>query len=166
MQPFKAEKPTSNIPIIMATVRGEEGERLRGFEEGADDYLVKPFAMKELVARIKAVLKRTVPAQMIKQLTVGNISINASTRRVESHDVEIELGLTEFKLLQYLMQRHGRVFSREQLLDNVWVRDVYVGERTVDVHIGRLRKSPNVNQDHVDPIRTIRSAGYNFKTNQ
>ncbi|MGL1922639.1 MAG: phosphate regulon transcriptional regulator PhoB [Hyphomicrobiales bacterium] len=159
---LRLKSETRNLPIIMATARGEEEERLRGFDVGADDFLVKPFAMKELMARIKAVLKRTAPDQMTEQLLVGNILLDVGTRRVTRGDVEIDLGPTEFKLLQYLMQRKGRVFSREQLLDNVWGQDVYVDERTVDVHIGRLRKALKLNPDDHDPIRTIRGAGYSF----
>lgn len=164
---LRLRSETRNIPIIMATARGEEEERLRGFDVGADDYLVKPFAMKELLARVKAVLKRSAPDQMTDKLLVGDITLDASTRRVTrtddaDKDVEIELGPTEFKLLQYLMQRKGRVFSREQLLDNVWGHDVYVDERTVDVHIGRLRKALKADNKLSDPIRTIRGAGYSF----
>lgn len=160
---LRANKQTRNIPIIMTTARGEEQERLRGFEEGADDYMVKPFAMKELVARVKAVLKRTAPNQMSDRLIIGDIILDAASRRVSRNDIEVELGPTEFKLLQYLMQRQGRVFSREQLLDNVWGHDVYVDERTVDVHIGRLRKSLKVSDKLKNPIRTVRGAGYSFQ---
>lgn len=169
---LRLRSQTRNIPIIMATARGEEDEKLRGFDVGADDYLVKPFAMKELMARVKAVLKRSAPDQMSDKLISGDIVLDASTRRVTRNmadaenkpdmGVEVDLGPTEFKLLQYLMQRKGRVFSREQLLDNVWGHDVYVDERTVDVHIGRLRKALKGKQGFVDPIRTIRGAGYSF----
>ena len=162
---LRKNKQTQNIPIIMATARGEEEERLRGFEEGADDYMVKPFAMKELVARVKAVLKRTAPSQMAEQLMVGDITLNAATHKVERGTININLGPTEFKLLHYFMQRQGRVLSREQLLDNVWGREVYIYERTVDVHIGRLRKSLKVNADLPNPISTIRGAGYRFELN-
>lgn len=161
---------TRNIPIIMATARGAEEEKLRGFETGADDYLVKPFAMKELLARVKAVLKRTAPNQMADELQIGDIVLNIAQQRVSRGGVDIDLGPTEFKLLQYLMQRTGRVFSREQLLNNVWGHDVYVDERTVDVHIGRLRKAlkrsvkPRDKSTATarDPIRTVRGAGYSF----
>ncbi|MBL1240651.1 MAG: phosphate regulon transcriptional regulator PhoB [OCS116 cluster bacterium] len=170
---LRLRSQTRNIPIIMATARGEEQEKLRGFDVGADDYLVKPFAMKELMARVKAVLKRSAPDQMSDKLVSGDITLDASTRRVTRNisddksdlngdSVEVDLGPTEFKLLQYLMQRKGRVFSREQLLDNVWGHDVYVDERTVDVHIGRLRKALKGKQGFSDPIRTIRGAGYSF----
>lgn len=157
---------TRNIPIIMATARGAEEEKLRGFETGADDYLVKPFAMKELLARVKAVLKRTAPNQVADEIHIGDLVLNIAKQRVTRGVNDVELGPTEFKLLQYLMQRTGRVFSREQLLDNVWGHDVYVDERTVDVHIGRLRKAlkgKNKGQTKLrDPIRTVRGAGYSF----
>lgn len=159
---LRTNKNTRNVPIIMITARGEEEERLRGFEVGADDYMVKPFAMKELIARMKAVLKRAVPAQMQDQLVIGDLMLDADVRRVVRNGIDVELGPTEFKLLQYLMQRKGRVFSREQLLDNVWGHDVYVDERTVDVHIGRLRKSLKVEEGLENPIRTVRGVGYSF----
>lgn len=159
---LRQKSDTRNIPIIMTTARGEEAERLRGFDVGADDYLVKPFAMKELMARIKAVLKRSAPDQMTDRLEIGDIMIDNVTRRVWHNEIEIDLGPTEYKLLKYLMRRKGRVFSREQLLDNVWGHDVYVDERTVDVHIGRLRKALKVGEGSLNPIRTIRGAGYSF----
>lgn len=159
---LRLKPETAKIPIIMTTARGEEEEKLRGFDVGADDYLVKPFAMKELMARVKAVLKRSAPDQMSDQLRIGNIILNVETHRVTRHDIEVDLGPTEFNLLKYLMRRKGRVFTREQLLDNVWGQDVYVDERTVDVHIGRLRKSLKVKTDDRNPIRTIRGAGYSF----
>ncbi len=157
---------TRNIPVIMTTARGAEDEKLRGFDVGADDYLVKPFSMKELIARIKALLKRTIPATMNDEIKLGDIILNNQNLRVSRADIELDLGPTEFKLLQFLMQKPGRVFNREQLLDNVWGQDVYVDERTVDVHIGRLRKSLQLNKNNpdklADPIRTIRGAGYSF----
>ncbi|NRA87409.1 MAG: phosphate regulon transcriptional regulator PhoB [Rhizobiales bacterium] len=163
---LRMKDSTRNIPIIMATARGADEEKLRGFEMGADDYMVKPFAMKELLARVKALLKRTVRSQMSDVLTIGDITLDMGKQRVIRNEVEINLGPTEFKLLQYLMQRAGRVFSREQLLDNVWGHDVYVDERTVDVHIGRLRKALSnpikASVNPIDPIRTVRGAGYSF----
>lgn len=166
-QNLRMKPATRNIPIIMTTARGEEEERIRGFDVGADDYLVKPFAIKELMARVKAVLKRSAPNQVADIINLGTISLNLAKQRVTHSDVEISLGPTEFKLLQYFMQRPGRVFSREQLLDNVWGHDAYVDERTVDVHIGRLRKALTKTKQNTkiklnDPIRTVRGAGYSF----
>lgn len=162
---LRNDKSYRHIPIIMTTARGEQEERLRGFEMGADDYLVKPFAIKELLARINAVLKRTAPSQIAEELIIGDLTLNVDKQRITRNAQEINLGPTEFKLLHYLMQREGRVFSREQLLNNVWGHDVYVDERTVDVHIGRLRKALTKGVDNVklsDPIRTVRGAGYSF----
>ncbi|MEW5424353.1 phosphate regulon transcriptional regulator PhoB [Amorphus sp. 3PC139-8] len=152
---------TENLPVIMLTARGEETERIRGLSTGADDYVVKPFSVPELMARIRAILRRTKPAVVSSLLTAGDIELDRTTHRVRRSGREIHLGPTEFRLLEFLMQSPGRVFSREQLLDGVWGHDVYVDERTVDVHIGRLRKA--VNRGKVrDPIRTVRGAGYAF----
>ena len=150
---------TRNIPIIMLTARSEEADRIRGLETGADDYLTKPFSIKELIARVKAVLRRIRPGLADDTVTVGDIEIDRVSHRVQRGDKEIHLGPTEFRLLDHLIQHPGRVFSREQLLNAVWGSDVFVEVRTVDVHIGRLRKALNrFNQG--DPIRTVRSAGY------
>ncbi len=150
---------TRNIPIIMVTARGEESDRIRGLDTGADDYITKPFSMTELTARIRAVLRRIRPGLAEDLVRHGDITIDRVAHRVKREGKEIHLGPTEFRLLDYLMQHPGRVFSREQLLDAVWGSDVYVEARTVDVHIGRLRKA--LNQDEgSDPIRTVRSAGY------
>jgi two-component system phosphate regulon response regulator PhoB len=152
---------TRNVPIIMLTARGEEADRIRGLDTGADDYVVKPFSMTELFARIRAVMRRIRPGLADDKVTHGDIMIDRVAHRVKRDGQEIHLGPTEFRLLDYLIQHPGRVFSREQLLDAVWGSDVYVEVRTVDVHIGRLRKALNV-QGLGDPIRTVRSAGYSL----
>jgi two-component system phosphate regulon response regulator PhoB len=149
------------VPIIMLTARGEESDRIRGLDTGADDYVVKPFSMIELTARVRAVLRRIRPGLADDRITVGDIVIDRVAHRVKRLGKEVHLGPTEFRLLDYLMQHPGRVFSREQLLDAVWGSDVYVEARTVDVHIGRLRKALNGDVDG-DPIRTVRSAGYSL----
>jgi two-component system phosphate regulon response regulator PhoB len=148
-----------NVPIIMLTARGEETDRIRGLDTGADDYVVKPFSMTELAARIRAVLRRLRPGLAEDRVRCGDIVMDRVAHRVKRSGKEIHLGPTEFRLLDHFMQHPGRVFSREQLLDAVWGSDVYVEARTVDVHIGRLRKALNV-EDSGDPIRTVRSAGY------
>jgi two-component system, OmpR family, phosphate regulon response regulator PhoB len=150
---------TRNIPIILLTARGEEGDRIRGLDTGADDYVVKPFSMTELCARLRAVLRRIRPGLAEDCVSHGDITIDRVAHRVKRGDNEIHLGPTEFRLLDHFMQHPGRVFSREQLLDAVWGSDVYVETRTVDVHIGRLRRALNGGRDE-DPIRTVRSAGY------
>jgi two-component system phosphate regulon response regulator PhoB len=150
---------TRNVPIIMLTARGEESDRIRGLDTGADDYVVKPFSMTELTARIRAVLRRLRPGLAEDRVRFGDIVVDRVAHRVKRGGRDIHLGPTEFRLLDYLMQHPGRVFSREQLLDAVWGSDVYVEARTVDVHVGRLRKALNADAD-ADPIRTVRSAGY------
>ena len=157
------QKPeTRNLPIIMLTARGEESDRVRGLDTGADDYIVKPFSMTELAARVRAVLRRIRPGLAEDRIQNGSIIIDRVAHRVKRDGREVHLGPTEFRLLDYLMQHPGRVFSREQLLDAVWGADVYVEARTVDVHIGRLRKALNVASEK-DPIRTVRSAGYSLE---
>jgi two-component system phosphate regulon response regulator PhoB len=151
---------TRNIPIIMLTARGEESDRIRGLDTGADDYVVKPFSMSELSARVRAVLRRIRPGLAEDRVRHGDITIDRVAHRVNRGDVEVHLGPTEFRLLDHLMQYPGRVFSREQLLDAVWGSDVYVETRTVDVHIGRLRRALSGGGGEGDPIRTVRSAGY------
>ncbi len=158
---LRARPETRNMPIIMLTARGEETDRIRGLDTGADDYIVKPFSMSELAARIRAVLRRIRPGLAEDRLHHGDIMVDRVAHRVRRANHEIHLGPTEFRLLDYLMQHPGRVFSREQLLDAVWGSDVYVEARTVDVHIGRLRKALNRGGDG-DPIRTVRSAGYSL----
>lgn len=156
---IRVRSETRDIPIIMLTARGEEDDRIRGLETGADDYLTKPFSMSELVARVRAVLRRARPTLAGDVATFGDIVLDRETRRVRRARREVHLGPTEFRLLDCLLQRPGRVFSREQLLDLVWGRDVYVEARTVDVHVGRLRKALNGRGER-DPIRTVRAAGY------
>ena len=158
---LRARNETRNLPIIMLTARGEESDRIRGLDQGADDYVVKPFSMVELAARIRAVLRRIRPGLAEDRIRHGDIVIDRVAHRVRRGGREVHLGPTEFRLLDYLMQHPGRVFSREQLLDAVWGSDVYVEARTVDVHIGRLRKALN-QEIETDPIRTVRSAGYSL----
>lgn len=155
----RARDDLRDMPVIMLTARGEEEDRIRGLDTGADDYLTKPFSMSELVARVRAVLRRSRPTLAGDVATFGDIILDREMRRVRRGPREVHLGPTEFRLLDCLIQRPGRVFSREQLLDIVWGRDVYVEARTVDVHVGRLRKALNRRGD-ADPIRTVRAAGY------
>lgn len=157
---LRGRAETRNVPIIMLTARGEETDRVRGLDTGADDYLTKPVSMVELNARIRAVLRRIRPGLADDRVTHGDIVIDRVAHRVKRDGKEVHLGPTEFRLLDYLMQHPGRVFSREQLLDAVWGSDVYVEVRTVDVHVGRLRKALTVSEGLRDPIRTVRSAGY------
>ena len=152
---------TERLPIVMLTARGEESERIRGLQTGADDYVVKPFSTPELMARVRAILRRSRPELVSTVLKAGDLEIDRETHRVRRSGREIHLGPTEYRLLEFLMQSPGRVYSREQLLDGVWGMDVYVDERTVDVHVGRLRKAINRTRDR-DPIRTVRGAGYAF----
>ena len=158
---LRARPATIRLPIIMLTARGEEGERVRGLATGADDYIVKPFSLPELIARIGALLRRASPERIAAVLKAGDIELDRERRRVSRGGREIPLGPTEFRLLEFLMQSPGRVFSREQLLDSVWGRDVYIDERTVDVHVGRLRKALNRGRT-ADPIRTVRGSGYSL----
>jgi two-component system phosphate regulon response regulator PhoB len=158
---LRQRNESRNVPIVMLTARGEESDRVRGLDTGADDYVVKPFSMTELTARIRAVLRRLRPGLAEDRVRRGDLLIDRVAHRVKRAGQEIHLGPTEFRLLDYLMQHPGRVFSREQLLDAVWGSDVYVEARTVDVHIGRLRKALGVS-DTDDPIRTVRSAGYSL----
>jgi two-component system phosphate regulon response regulator PhoB len=157
---LRGRPETRNVPIIMLTARGEESDRVRGLDTGADDYLTKPVAMVELNARIRAVLRRIRPGLADDRVSHGDIIIDRVAHRVKRDGKEVHLGPTAFRLLDYLMQHPGRVFSREQLLDAVWGSDVYVEVRTVDVHVGRLRKALTVTDGLRDPIRTVRSAGY------
>ena len=155
----RAAPETRDIPVIMLTARSDEDDRIRGLDTGADDYLTKPFSIPELIARVRALLRRSRPTLSAEVATFGDLVLDRETRRVRRGEREIHLGPTEFRLLDCLMQRPGRVFSREQLLDMVWGRDVYVEARTVDVHVGRLRKALNKRGER-DPIRTVRAAGY------
>lgn len=160
---IRANGKTSKIPIILLTARGEESDRVRGLSTGADDYVTKPFSVPELIARINAVLRRANPKSIADTLTVGDLEMDRTSFRVKRGPREIRLGPTEFRLLEFLMQSPGRVYSRGQLLDSVWGQNVYVDERTVDVHIGRLRKALNRGKE-IDPIRTVRGAGYSIST--
>src|SRR6202008_3258084 len=158
---LRTRPDTKQLPIIMLTARGEERERVRGLATGADDYIVKPFSVPELIARVRALLRRASPERLGERLALGDTELDRERKRVARAGREISLGPTEFRLLEFLMERPGRVFSREQLLDGVWGSDVYIDERTVDVHVGRLRKAPH--RGHaVDPIRTVRGAGYSL----
>lgn len=150
---------TERLPIIMLTARGEESDRVRGLSTGADDYLVKPFSTPEFIARVRALLRRAKPEVLSSVLKVDDLILDRETHRVHRGDKEVKLGPTEFRLLEFFMQHPGRVFSRGQLLDNVWGQAIYIDERTVDVHVGRLRKAVNV-EGMPDMIRTIRGAGY------
>ncbi|MGC6500509.1 MAG: phosphate regulon transcriptional regulator PhoB [Henriciella sp.] len=152
----------ANLPIIMLTAKTEEADRVRGLEMGADDYVIKPFSTNELIARVKAVLRRIRPALVHDMIHVGDISIDRTTHSVTRNGQHIHLGPTEFRLLEYFAQHPKRVFSREQLLDGVWGSDVYVEARTVDVHVGRLRKAL-MSEGGDNPIRTVRSAGYSLR---
>jgi two-component system phosphate regulon response regulator PhoB len=156
---LRARPETKRLPIIMLTARGEETERIRGLETGADDYIVKPFSVPELLARVHALLRRAIPQTVSSVLAIGDIELDRERKRVQRAGREILLGPTEFRLLEFLMANPGRVYSREQLLNGVWGRDIYIDERTVDVHVGRLRKT--LNRGRVsDPIRTVRGGGY------
>jgi two-component system phosphate regulon response regulator PhoB len=158
---WRARDETARIPIIMITARGEEEERIRGLATGADDYVVKPFSIPELLARIHALLRRSNPQLVTNVLKAGDLELDRTSHRVRRSGREVHLGPTEYRLLEYLMRHPGRVYSREQLLDGVWGNEVYVDERTVDVHVGRLRKAINRGRNP-DPIRTVRGAGYAF----
>jgi len=156
---IRRREETRNTPVIMLTARGEEGDRIRGLNVGADDYIAKPFSYPELIARIHAVLRRVRPALEGETLFFGDIELNVATHRVSRDGRSIHLGPTEFRLLRFLMEHPRRVFSRDRLIDAVWGHDAYVDERTVDVHVRRLRKALNDN-GAPDLIRTVRSAGY------
>ncbi|CUH83179.1 phosphate regulon transcriptional regulator PhoB [Thalassovita mediterranea] len=156
---LKTRSETRNIPIIMLSARSEEVDKVRGLETGADDYVVKPYSIVELMARVRAQLRRTRPATVGERLEYDDIILDAETHRVTRDGEALKLGPTEFRLLSTFMEKPGRVWSREQLLDRVWGRDIYVDTRTVDVHIGRLRKALT-KTGGTDPLRTVRGAGY------
>lgn len=158
---LRKDKSTQNIPIIMLTARNEESDRIRGLDTGADDYISKPFSPRELIARVKAILRRIRPALSEQKLEYAGVVMDLSFRKLERDGDPIHLGPTEFNILKFLMENPRRVFSREQLLDMVWGNDIYVESRTVDVHIRRLRKALNIN-DKPNIIRTVRSAGYSL----
>ncbi|MDZ7709761.1 MAG: phosphate regulon transcriptional regulator PhoB [Roseovarius sp.] len=156
---LKTRSATRGIPIIMLSARSEEVDRVRGLETGADDYVIKPYSLVELMARVRAQLRRTRPASVGERLEYQDIVLDAETHRVTRREKPLKLGPTEFRLLATFMEKPGRVWSREQLLDRVWGRDIYVDTRTVDVHIGRLRKAL-CQHGGDDPLRTVRGAGY------
>jgi two-component system phosphate regulon response regulator PhoB len=158
---LRAREATRTLPVIMVTARGEESERVRGLTVGADDYVVKPFSVTELMARVHALLRRSRPERVAERLHAGDLDLDRLTRRVRRGDRDIRLAPIDFRLLEYLLERPGRVFSRAQLLDLVWGRSSEVDERTVDVHIGRLRKKLSKGRER-DPIRTVRGAGYSI----
>lgn len=160
---LRMRAPTERMPIIMLTARGEESERVRGLSTGADDYVVKPFSTPELMARVRAMLRRAKPEVLSSVLKCGEIELDRDSHRVHRKSREIRLGPTEFRLLEFFMAAPGRVFSRSQLLDGVWGHDIYVDERTVDVHVGRLRKALNIS-NMKDVIRTVRGAGYSMES--
>ncbi|MEM0947636.1 MAG: phosphate regulon transcriptional regulator PhoB [Pseudomonadota bacterium] len=156
---IKSRSLTRSIPVIMLSARSEEVDRVRGLETGADDYVIKPYSVVELMARVRSQLRRTRPATMGERLEFNDIVLDAETHRVTRKNKPLKLGPTEFRLLSTFMEKPGRVWSREQLLDRVWGRDIYVDTRTVDVHIGRLRKAL-CQYGGDDPVRTVRGAGY------
>ncbi len=156
---LKTRPATRQVPIIMMSARTEEVDRVRGLETGADDYVVKPYSVVELIARIRSQLRRTRPATVGERLEFEDITLDSETHKVRRAGKEIKLGPTEFRLLAAFMEKPGRVFSRDQLLDRVWHRDVFVDTRTVDVHVGRLRKAL-ANGGGSDPLRTVRGTGY------
>jgi two-component system, OmpR family, phosphate regulon response regulator PhoB len=152
---------TESLPIVMLTARGEEAERVRGLATGADDYIVKPFSVPEVMARVRGILRRMRPDSVADTLDLGDITLDRVKKRVSRGPRDINLSPTEFKLLEYLMQSPGRVFTRTQLLDRVWGNESYIDERTVDVHVGRMRKCLSRGRE-TDPIRTVRGSGYSF----
>jgi two-component system, OmpR family, phosphate regulon response regulator PhoB len=156
---LKSGKATRALPVIMLSARSEELDKVRGLETGADDYMVKPYSVAELMARVRKELRRTRPASVGEELVFDDIVLDAGSHRVSRAQNEIKLGPTEFRLLAAFLENQGRVLSREQLLDRVWGRDIYVDTRTVDVHIGRLRKAL-MQHGGDDPLRTVRGAGY------
>ncbi len=162
---FRSRPETRTMPVLMLTARGEESDRIRGLSTGADDYVVKPFSLPELMARVRAILRRAAPDRVADVLSFKDIELDRAAHCVKRGQREVRLGPTEFRLLEFLMESVGRVLSRSQLLDGVWGRNAFVDERTVDVHIGRLRKAL-VRGREIDPIRTVRGAGYVFGERQ
>ncbi|MDP5028890.1 MAG: phosphate regulon transcriptional regulator PhoB [Paraglaciecola sp.] len=160
---LKQHEYTRDIPIIMLTARGEEEDKVRGLEAGADDYVTKPFSPKELIARVKAVIRRVTPTSSEDIIEYQGLKLDPVSHRVTANDAPLDMGPTEFKLLHFFMTHAERVYSREQLLDNVWGTNVYVEDRTVDVHIRRLRKAIS-DFGHDNMIQTVRGAGYRFST--
>ncbi|MCA1908649.1 MAG: phosphate regulon transcriptional regulator PhoB [Magnetospirillum sp.] len=162
---LRRKPATRELPIIMLTARGEEGDKIRGLNTGADDYMTKPFSLPELMARVRAMLRRVQPVPQKGMLQYGDIAMDLAAHRVTRGDRPVHLGPTEFRLLQFFMQHPGNVFSREELLNAVWGPDIYVEPRTVDVHIRRLRKALN-GDNEADIIRTVRAAGYALDSEQ
>jgi two-component system phosphate regulon response regulator PhoB len=162
---LRRKSATRDMPIIMLTARGEEGDKIRGLNTGADDYMTKPFSVPELMARVRALLRRAQPVAQKGSLVFADISMDLSAHRVIRGERAVHLGPTEFRLLQFFLQHPGTVFSREELLNSVWGPDIYVEPRTVDVHIRRLRKALNGDAD-ADLIRTVRAAGYSLDLEQ
>ncbi|OCH52682.1 MULTISPECIES: phosphate regulon transcriptional regulator PhoB [Vibrio] len=160
---MKREELTRNIPVVMLTARGEEEDKVRGLEVGADDYITKPFSPKELVARLKAVIRRVTPTALEDVIDVQGLKLDPVSHRVTASEAPVDMGPTEFKMLHFFMTHQERVYSREQLLNNVWGTNVYVEDRTVDVHIRRLRKALE-SAGHDKLIQTVRGAGYRFST--
>lgn len=160
---IKKEELTEHIPVIMLTAKGQEADKISGLDAGADDYITKPFSPRELIARIKAVLRRTAPHTESETIEVENLVIDTASHRIMVNDKSLELGPTEYRLLHFFMTHPERVYSRSQLLDRVWGSNVYVEERTVDVHIRRLRKALTP-YGHDRYVQTVRSAGYRFST--
>ena len=156
---LRARDETKTLPVIMLTARSEEAERIRGLSVGADDYVVKPFSVPELLARVRALLRRMSPERIASRLTFGDLELDRENHRVRRSGREIHLGPTEFRLLDHIMSKPGRIFTRAQLLDAVWGMSAEIDERTVDVHIGRLRRALSRGPEK-DPIRTVRGAGY------
>lgn len=159
---LKRETAYADIPIIMLTARSEEDNKIQGLEAGADDYITKPFSPRELIARLKAVLRRTATAGIDEPIEVEGLRLDPSSHRVSSGDTELEFGPTEFRLLQFFMTHPERAYTRSQLLDQVWGGNVYVEERTVDVHIRRLRLALGAQHEHL--VQTVRGTGYRFST--
>ncbi|MFV0576952.1 MAG: phosphate regulon transcriptional regulator PhoB [Vibrio sp.] len=160
---LKREELTRNIPVVMLTARGEEEDKVRGLEVGADDYITKPFSPKELVARLNAVIRRVTPTALEDVIDVQGLKLDPVSHRVTANDAPLDMGPTEFKMLHFFMTHQERVYSREQLLNNVWGTNVYVEDRTVDVHIRRLRKALE-HAGHDKLVQTVRGAGYRFST--
>ncbi len=165
LRQVRSSKKIRKTPIIMLTARTEELDKLKAFDTGADDYITKPFSNAELIARTKALLRRSIDSNDSDTLVFHDIELNRDKKRVFRGAKEIKLGPVEFKLLEVFLMRPGQVFNREQLLDKVWGNDIYVEERTVDVHVGRLRRALNRGKLKKDPIRTVRSAGYSLNEN-
>jgi two-component system, OmpR family, phosphate regulon response regulator PhoB len=156
---IRAKPEIKGLPVIMLTARGEEADRIRGLTTGADDYVVKPFSVAELSARVEALLRRSSPERIANEIQVGTVRLDRNAHRVTRGGREVRLGPTEYRLLEVFLESAGRVLSRPQLLDAVWGRDGEIDERTVDVHVGRLRKAL-IRGNETDPIRTVRGAGY------